>query len=48
VKLFVEASRLSRIELEKQGTPDYDPRAHELLVEEQRKLAQRMQDDDDT
>lgn len=45
-KRYVEAARLSRIELDKQGTADYDPRAHERIVEAQRKLAERLHEDE--
>lgn len=45
-KKYVEAARQARIELEKQGTPDYDPRTHQRLVEAERKLAEKMQEDD--
>ncbi len=47
-KRLVEAARQSRIELEKQGTPDYDPREHQRLMEQQRKLAERLHEDDDS
>jgi len=36
---LAEASRIAREHLEKQGTPEYDPRAHELAVEHERKAA---------
>lgn len=45
---LAEAARQSRIELEKQGTPDYDPREHQRVVEAQRKATQRLTEDDDT
>ena len=37
---LAEASRVARAELDKQGTPDYDPRAHERAVEFERKAAE--------
>lgn len=45
-KRYVEAARQSRIELEKQGTPDYDPREHQRVVEAQRKLAERLHEEE--
>ncbi|WP_258726982.1 translation initiation factor 2 [Cellulomonas sp. NS3] len=36
------ASRVARAELDKQGTPDYDPRAHERAVEFERKAADAL------
>ncbi|GIG41024.1 translation initiation factor 2 [Cellulomonas phragmiteti] len=36
---LAEASRIATQELHKQGTPDYDPRAHERAVEAERKAA---------
>lgn len=47
-KRLVDAARKSRIELEKQGTPDYDPREHQRVVEAQRKLTERLHEDDAT
>ncbi|QGQ19507.1 translation initiation factor 2 [Cellulomonas sp. JZ18] len=37
---LAEASRIARRELDKQGTPDYDHRAHERAVEAERKAAE--------
>ncbi|MBU4215590.1 MAG: translation initiation factor 2 [Actinobacteria bacterium] len=34
------AKRAVAAELNKQGTPDYDPRSHERLVEAERKAAE--------
>jgi len=39
---LAEASRLATQELHKQGTPDYDPRAHERAVEAERKAAEAL------
>lgn len=39
---LAEAARQSRIELEKQGTPDYDPRQHQRVVEAQRKAQEHL------
>lgn len=39
---LAEASRLATRELHKQGTPDYDPRAHERAVEAERKAAEAL------
>ena len=39
---LAEASRVARAELDKQGTPDYDPRAHERAVEFERKAAEAL------
>lgn len=39
---LAEASRVARAELDKQGTPDYDPRAHERAVEFERKAADAL------
>lgn len=44
-KKYVEAARQARIELEKQGTPDYDPRTHQRLVEAERKLAEKLHEE---
>lgn len=41
-KRLAEASRVARAELDKQGTPDYDPRAHERAVEFERKAADAL------
>ena len=38
-----EASRIATQELHKQGTPDYDPRAHERAVEAERTAANAVQ-----
>jgi hypothetical protein len=35
-KWLVDAARAARIELEKTGTPEYDARAHQRAVEEER------------
>jgi hypothetical protein len=45
---LAEAARQSRIELEKQGTPEYDPRSHMRLVEAQRKAQEHGTEDADT
>lgn len=37
---LAEAKRAVAAELGKQGTPDYDPRAHERLIEAERKAAE--------
>ncbi len=37
---LAEARRLATEELHKQGTPDYDPRAHQRAVEAERKAAE--------
>lgn len=47
-KKYVETARQARQELEKQGTPDYDPRTHQRLVEAERKLAEKLHEDDVT
>lgn len=39
---LAEASRIATQELHKQGTPDYDPRAHERAVEAERKAAEAV------
>lgn len=39
---LAEASRLATEELHKQGTPDYDPRAHERAVEAERRAAEAV------
>ena len=39
---LAEASRIATQELHKQGTPDYDPRAHERAVEAERKAAEAL------
>ena len=36
-KRLIDAARAARVELEKTGTPGYDPRAHQRAVEEERK-----------
>ena len=36
-KRLVDAARVARIELEKTGTPEYDSRAHQRAVEEERR-----------
>ena len=41
-KRYAESARHSRAELEKQGTPDYDPREHLRSVEEHRKVGERL------
>ncbi len=45
VKRLVQSARHSREELEKQGTPDYDPREHMRSVEEHRKVAEKLQEE---
>lgn len=40
---LAEASRLATQELHKQGTPDYDPRAHERAVEAERKALDALE-----
>ncbi|ADG74608.1 translation initiation factor 2 [Cellulomonas flavigena DSM 20109] len=39
---LAEASRIATQELHKQGTPDYDPRAHERAIEAERKAAEAL------
>lgn len=39
---LAEASRIARRELDKQGTPDYDHRAHERAVEAERRAAEAV------
>ncbi|MCC2314693.1 translation initiation factor 2 [Cellulomonas xiejunii] len=39
---LAEASRIATQELHKQGTPEYDPRAHERAVEAERKAAEAL------
>ncbi|WP_255432463.1 translation initiation factor 2 [Cellulomonas sp. SLBN-39] len=39
---LAHASRVATQELHKQGTPDYDPRAHERAVEAERKAAEAV------
>ncbi len=39
---LAEASRIATQELHKQGTPDYDPRAHERAVEAERKATDAL------
>lgn len=46
-KRLAETARHSREELEKQGTPDYDPREHLRSVEQHRKVAERLHHQDD-
>lgn len=36
-KRLVDAARAARVELEKTGTPEYDARAHQRAVEEERR-----------
>jgi hypothetical protein len=44
-KRFVTTARHSREVLEQQGTPDYDPREHMRVVEEHRKLGERLHEE---
>jgi len=39
---LAEARRIATQELHKQGTPDYDPRAHERAIEAERKAAEAL------
>ncbi len=39
---LAEASRAATVELHKQGTPEYDQRAHERAVEAERKAAEAV------
>ena len=39
---LAEASRVATQELFKQGTPDYDPRAHQRAVEAERKAQEAV------
>lgn len=39
---LAEASRAATIELHKQGTPEYDQRAHQRAVEQERKAAEAV------
>lgn len=41
---LAEAKRIATQELHKQGTPDYDPRAHERAVEAQRKAEEALRE----
>lgn len=36
-KRLIDAARAARIQLEKTGTPEYDARAHQRAVEEERR-----------
>jgi hypothetical protein len=45
-KRFVETARRSREQLEKQGTPEYDPREHMRVVEEHRKLGEQLKEEE--
>jgi hypothetical protein len=42
-KRLAEASRAATIELHKQGTPDYDARAHQRAVEFERKAVEAVE-----
>jgi hypothetical protein len=44
-KRYAETARHSRVELEKQGTPEYDPREHMRSVEEHRKVRERLHEE---
>lgn len=41
-KRLIDAARESRVQLEKTGTPEYDARAHERAVEEERKAQEAL------
>lgn len=41
-KRYVEAGKIAQDEARKEGTPDYDPRAHQRAVELERKLAREL------
>lgn len=43
---LAQAKRAVTEELFKQGTPDYDPRTHERLVEAERKAAEAVEHPD--
>ena len=43
---LAQAKRAVAAELAKQGTPDYDPRAHERLIEAERRAAREAAADD--
>ena len=47
-KKYAETARNSRAELEKQGTPDYDPREHMRVVEQHRKVGERLHEGEQT
>ena len=46
-KRFAETARHSREMLEKQGTPEYDPREHMRVVEEHRKVGERLHEEEE-
>jgi len=39
---LAQAKRARKAELAKQGTPDFDPRAYERLIEAERKAAEEV------
>jgi len=41
-KRLADAARAARVELEKTGTPDYDSRAHQRAVEEERNAQEAL------
>jgi hypothetical protein len=41
-KRLIDAARAARVELEKTGTPDYDSRAHQRAVEEERRAQEAL------
>ncbi|WP_448060300.1 translation initiation factor 2 [Cellulomonas hominis] len=43
---LAEASRAATAELHKQGTPEYDARAHQRAVERERRVADAVRDED--
>ena len=45
---LAEASRVATEHLFKQGTPEYDPRAHERAVERERKAAEAVREASET
>ncbi|MCR6493048.1 translation initiation factor 2 [Cellulomonas sp. P24] len=42
-KRLADAAKAARIELEKTGTPDYDSRAHQRAVEEERNAQEALE-----
>ncbi len=43
---FAETARSVREQLEKQGTPEYDPREHMRVVEEHRKVGEKLHEEE--
>ena len=40
--MYIEAGRVAAAEARKDGTPEYDPRAHQRAVEHERKMAEAL------